>query len=67
MEVMIVTLIAAPVILIGAMRFGEGETHQWLVEESEAHRRWLEEWKSGGFPADESGPADQIVGGAPKP
>ena len=55
MEVMIVTLIAAPVILIGAMRFGEGETHQWLVEESEAHRRWLEEWKSGGFPADESG------------
>jgi RsiW-degrading membrane proteinase PrsW (M82 family) len=53
--VMIVTLVAAPVVLIGVMRFGEGETHQWLAEESEAHRRWLEEWKSGGFPADEAG------------
>ena len=55
MEVMIVTLIVAPVLLIGLMRLGEGETHQWLTEESEAHRRWLEEWKGGGFPADDSG------------
>ena len=55
MEVMIVTLILAPVVLIGLMRFGEGETHQWLTEESEAHRRWLEEWKAGDFPADASG------------
>ena len=53
--VMIVTLIAAPVVLIGVMRLGEGETHQWLSEESEAHRRWLEEWRAGGFPADEAG------------
>jgi RsiW-degrading membrane proteinase PrsW (M82 family) len=53
--VMIVTLVAAPVVLIGVMRFGESETHQWLAEESEAHRRWLEQWKSGGFPPDEAG------------
>lgn len=53
--VMILTLIAAPVLLIGVMRFGESETHRWLEEESEEHRRWLEEWRSGGFPADDSG------------
>jgi RsiW-degrading membrane proteinase PrsW (M82 family) len=55
MEVMIVTFIVAPILLIGLMRFGEGETQQWLATESEAHRRWLEEWQSGGFPADASG------------
>jgi RsiW-degrading membrane proteinase PrsW (M82 family) len=55
MEVMIVTMVLAPILLIGIMRFGEGETQQWLLEESEAHRSWLEEWKSGGFPADASG------------
>jgi RsiW-degrading membrane proteinase PrsW (M82 family) len=54
-EDMIVTLVVAPILLIGLMRFGEGETQQWLLEESAAHRRWLEEWKSGGFPADASG------------
>jgi RsiW-degrading membrane proteinase PrsW (M82 family) len=53
--VMIVTLVAAPLLLISLFRFGESETHQWLMEESEAHRRWLEEWKAGGFPADASG------------
>ena len=55
MEVMIVTFILAPIALIGLMRFGEGETHKWLTEESEGHRRWLEEWRSGAFPADASG------------
>ena len=35
MEVMIATLVIAPVLLIGLMRFGEGETHQWLAEDSE--------------------------------
>ena len=54
-EVMIVTLVVAPVVLIGLMRFGEGETHKWLVEESESHRQWLEEWRAGSFPADASG------------
>jgi len=54
-EVMIVTMVVAPLVLIGLMRFGEGETHKWLVEESESHRRWLEEWQSGGFPTDASG------------
>ena len=54
-EVMVVTLIAAPIVLIGLMRFGEGETQRWLAQESDAHRRWLEEWRSGGFPDDSSG------------
>lgn len=53
--VMLSTLVAAPVVLIGLLRFGESETQQWLAEESESHRRWLEEWRAGGFPADESG------------
>ena len=53
--VMLSTLIAAPVVLLGLLRFGESETQQWLVEESEGHRRWLEEWRGGGFPADASG------------
>ena len=52
---MIVTFIIAPILLIGLMRLGESETHQWLAEESDAHRRWLEEWRSGGFPGDASG------------
>lgn len=55
MEVMIVTFIVAPIVLIGLMRIGEGETHRWLVEESESHRAWLAEWKAGGFPTDASG------------
>jgi RsiW-degrading membrane proteinase PrsW (M82 family) len=55
MEVMIVTLIVAPVVLIGVMRFGENETQQWLIEESESHRQWLAEWRAGGFPSDASG------------
>jgi RsiW-degrading membrane proteinase PrsW (M82 family) len=55
MEVMIVTFIVAPIVLIGLMRFGEGETHRWLVEESESHRAWLDEWRAGGFPTDHSG------------
>ncbi|HEU0311325.1 MAG TPA: PrsW family glutamic-type intramembrane protease, partial [Sphingomicrobium sp.] len=53
--VMLVTMLVAPLVLLGLLRFGEGETKQWLVEESENHRRWLEEWRGGGFPADPSG------------
>jgi hypothetical protein len=37
------------------MRLGEGQTHRWLAEESEGHRRWLEEWRTGSFPSDASG------------
>lgn len=55
MEVMITTLVIAPIVLIGLMRFGEGETHRWLVEESQGHRAWLEEWRAGGIPNDASG------------
>lgn len=54
-EVMLLTLVTAPVLLVAVMRFGESEAHRWLAEESESHRRWLEEWHSGGFPADASG------------
>ena len=53
--VMLTTLVVAPIVVIGLLRFGEGEAQQWLVEESEGHRRWLEEWRGGGFPADASG------------
>ncbi len=67
MEVMIVTFVLAPIVLIGLMRMGEGETHQWLTEESEAHRRWLEEWKSGGFPADASGQRIKALAARLKP
>ena len=55
MEVMIATMVVAPVVLIGIMRLGEGETNQWLARDSEAHRAWLQEWQAGGFPSDESG------------
>lgn len=55
MEVMIVTLIVAPIVLIGLMRLGEGEAQRWLAKESENHRVWLEEWNKGGFPTDASG------------
>ena len=67
MEVMIVTLIIAPVLLIGLMRLGEGETHQWLTEDSEAHRRWLEEWRAGDFPADASGQRIKAIAARVKP
>jgi len=67
MLVMIVTLIVAPVLLIALFRFGEGETHQWLAEDSEAHRRWLEEWRSGGFPADASGQRIKSLSARVKP
>jgi RsiW-degrading membrane proteinase PrsW (M82 family) len=67
MEVMIVTMIVAPIVLIGIMRFGEGETLQWLAEESEGHRRWLEEWRAGGFPADASGQRIAALAARAKP
>jgi hypothetical protein len=67
MLVMIVTLVVAPLLLIGLFRFGEGETQQWLAEDSEAHRRWLEEWRSGGFPSDVSGQRIKALAGRVKP
>ena len=65
--VMIGTLIAAPVVLIGIMRFGETETQQWLIEESEGHRRWLGQWRDGGFPADASGQRIAALAARAKP
>ena len=67
MPVMVATLIAAPVVLIGIMRLGEGETHRWLTEESEGHRRWLREWEAGGFPADASGQRIAALAARAKP
>jgi hypothetical protein len=53
--VMLATLVLAPIAIIGLLRFGETEAQLWLVEESEGHRLWLEEWRKGGFPEDASG------------
>ena len=67
MLVMFVTLAAAPILLIGLMRLSENETHQWLIEDSEGHRRWLEEWRSGGFPGDAAGQRIAALAGRAKP
>ena len=55
MLVMMVTMVAAPLVLLALLRFGEGEAHGWLAEESAAHEAALAEWRSGGFPKDASG------------
>ena len=55
MLVMFVTLVVAPLFLLGVLRFGEGEAKGWLAEESAAHAAALAEWRSGGFPKDASG------------
>ena len=67
MEVMIVTLVLAPITLIGLMRFGEGETQKWLAEESEGHRRWLDAWRDGGGPTDVSGQRIAALAARTKP
>ena len=66
-EVMLVTLVASPVLLVGVMRFGEAEAHRWLAEESESHRQWLEEWSDGRFPADASGQRIAALAGRVSP
>ena len=55
MLVMIVTMVVAPLVLLGLLRFGEGEAKGWLAEESAAHEAALAEWRAGGFPKDVSG------------
>jgi RsiW-degrading membrane proteinase PrsW (M82 family) len=55
MLVMIATIVAAPMILLGLLRFGEGEAQRWLAEESAEHEAALAEWRSGRFPADSAG------------
>ena len=65
--VMVTTIAIAPMLLIVLLRIGERETHQWLVEESEEHRRWLEEWRNGGFPADASGQRIAALAARAKP
>ncbi len=55
MLVMIVTAVVAPIVLLGLLRFGEGEAQGWLAEETAAHEAALAAWRSGGFPNDESG------------
>lgn len=67
MEVMVVTLVLAPIVMIGLMRFGERETHAWLIEDRDGHRRWLAEWQAGGFPSDASGQRIAALAGRAKP
>ena len=55
MPVMFVTLVTAPLVLLGVLRFGEGEAKGWLAQESAAHEAALAEWRGGGFPKDASG------------
>jgi len=67
MEVMVLTLTLAPIVMIGLMRFGAHETHKWLIEDREGHRRWLAEWQAGGFPSDASGQRIAALAGRAKP
>ena len=67
MEVMLATLVLAPIALFGLMRFGERETHQWLTEDRDGHRRWLEQWQSGGFPSDAAGQRIAALAGRATP
>ena len=48
--VMLVTLVAAPVVLLALLRFGQGEAQTWLAEERAAHREELGAWEAGGYP-----------------
>jgi hypothetical protein len=65
--VMVVTLAVAPLLLMILFRFGESDTQQWLIEDSEGHRRWLEQWRAGGFPADASGQRIAALAARAKP
>jgi RsiW-degrading membrane proteinase PrsW (M82 family) len=67
MLVMVVTLAVAPLLLLALFRFGESDTQQWLIEDSEGHRRWLEQWRAGGFPADASGQRIAALAARAKP
>ncbi len=53
--VMLVTFVAAPVVLLGLLRFGEDEAQTWLAEESATHGEELAAWQTGGFPRGASG------------
>ena len=52
---LIATLAIAPFVIMGIFRFGAVEAQHWLSHEREVHRKALKAWKSGGYPADESG------------
>ena len=55
MMAMIATLAIAPFLIMGMFRFGAVEAQKWLAQEREIHRTALAAWKSGGYPADDSG------------
>jgi RsiW-degrading membrane proteinase PrsW (M82 family) len=55
MLVMLVTLALAPFALLMLLKFGEGEAHEWLTEESAAHELALQRWRKGEFPDDPGG------------
>ena len=52
---MIVTLAIAPFLIMAMFRFGAVEAQKWLSQERELHRVALEAWRSGGYPAGDSG------------
>ncbi|MEO6114025.1 MAG: PrsW family glutamic-type intramembrane protease [Sphingomicrobium sp.] len=53
--VMLVTFVAAPAVLLGLLRFGEGEAQTWLAEESATHGEEVTAWQVGGYPRGASG------------
>ena len=55
MLAMIATLAIAPFLIMAMFRFGAVEAQKWLSHERELHRVALEAWKSGRYPADDSG------------
>ena len=55
MLAMITTLAIAPFLIMAIFRFGAAEAQQWLSQEREVHRQALGEWRSGGYPDDDSG------------
>jgi len=52
---MLVTLILAPIILMGISHFGSSEAQRWLAIERETHRTHLDALRSGNFPDDVAG------------
>jgi RsiW-degrading membrane proteinase PrsW (M82 family) len=55
MTVMIVTAVAAPLLLMAVLSFGEKEARAWLAEDSAGHQQRLATLRAGGFPDDASG------------
>ena len=55
MSVMMVTAVAAPLLLMAVLNFGEKEARAWLAEDSAGHQARLAAFRADGFPDDASG------------